>query len=395
VAIPRAGHYAIAIALVACGTDRAPAVPIRFLHTFSADETVLLNKIFADHQLAVDASQVPFARGQQVIGEMLRAGAHCPDLIRIDATWLPELAGAHLLAEAPAALVALDWTPEAAELAHQGAHWLAVPQTVDGLFVARAADTPAPAAASIDALREAAEQVAAKPHPLGLRLDGYWSIPWLRADGIELGTSPAPAAGIDQPGAVHAIVAFTQLFGTLAPPPPPAGSEAPDELRRWRAGELAYWVTGPWQLGALSAAERAPLAITPLAHAPRGGQLLVVPACAPHPADGWRLAEQLSSVEVEAAFAAAGASVPARASALAQSPQLVRDEYAALVTAEPLPRATWTPLLFDDLDPALAAVAAGDASADEVVAGVRRAWHRIGAVASSGSGSGSGSEPVP
>jgi hypothetical protein len=42
-----------------------------------------------------------------------------------------------------------------------------------------------------------------------------------------------------------------------------------------------------------------------------------------------------------------------------------------------LPRAPVTPLLFDDLQPALAAVVAGDATAEEAVAGVRRDWQRL------------------
>ena len=25
----------------------------------------------------------------------------------------------------------------------------------------------------------------------------------------------------------------------------------PDEIRRWMAHEVAYWITGPWQVGAL------------------------------------------------------------------------------------------------------------------------------------------------
>ena len=56
--------------------------------------------------IAVEAKLVPFARGQQVIGEMLRAGTNCPDLIRIDATWLPGLVGADLLAAGAAELAA-------------------------------------------------------------------------------------------------------------------------------------------------------------------------------------------------------------------------------------------------------------------------------------------------
>ncbi|MGE5182359.1 MAG: extracellular solute-binding protein [Acidobacteriota bacterium] len=358
--------------LAACGSPpRAPA-PIRFLHTFSANETELFNATMAERGLAVESALVPFARGQQVILEILRAGKDCPDLIRIDATWLPELVAAHLLVAPPPQLAQLDWAPEAAQLADwQGARW-GVPQTLDGLEIVRDIDAPAPRSPAIEDLVAAARaaRTAAEPHPLGLRVDGYWFVPWLRADGGEL----APG-GIDGDGAVRAMNAYAALFGDVAAPPPAAGSEAPEELRAWNAREITYWVTGPWAFGALKDRERA--AVTPLAHAPRGGQLLVVPACSAHPEAGWKLASELTTVTVELVFADAYATVPTRKSAIDGAPPLARAQYAALQQAAMLPRSLVTPLLFDDLHPALAAVVHGDATADEAIEGVRRGWRRL------------------
>src|SRR6476661_4406168 len=116
--MPRA---VILLAIVACGGEPA-ATPraIRFLHTFDAKETELFNSTMAERRLAVESSLGPFARGQQVIGEILRRSStsgDCPDLIRIDATWLPELVKDKLLQTAPSDLQQLDWTPEAAALA--------------------------------------------------------------------------------------------------------------------------------------------------------------------------------------------------------------------------------------------------------------------------------------
>ena len=350
--------------LVACTSERAAPTPIRFLHTFGADETELLNATLARRDLAVESSLVPFARGQQVIGEILRAGTSCPDLIRIDATWLPGFAG--LLSPVPPALRALDWLPEASALAGD----FALPETVDGLVVVRDEATPAPASASIDDLVTATRAVrhAGRPNPLGVRVDGYWFVPWLRSEGADLGA-------IADAGAVRALTKFAALFGELAPPPPPAGGEAPDEIRRWTGHEIAYWVTGPWQLGALR--DRDHLQISALAHAPRGGQLLVVPNCAKRPAEGWRLAAELTAVDVERKFADAFATVPSRKAALDAASPLVHAEYAALRMAEMLPRSPQTPLLFDDLNPAIAAVVFGDASPQEAIDGVRRGWQRL------------------
>src|SRR5258706_10186784 len=109
----RAARVAVLAALAAaCGREPAAPAPIRFLHTFAANETELFNQTMAERGIAVESSLVPFARGQQVIGEILRAGKGCPDLIRIDATWLPGLVHQGLLAPVPPELRALDWLPE-------------------------------------------------------------------------------------------------------------------------------------------------------------------------------------------------------------------------------------------------------------------------------------------
>jgi ABC-type glycerol-3-phosphate transport system substrate-binding protein len=361
-----------ALAAIACGGEPSSTPAIRFLHTFGAEETELFNATVAEKGIRVESSIVPFARGQQVIGEILRAGTSCPDLIRIDATWLPALRAE--LVPVPPDLAAVDWTPEAAQLATDPdapATFAALPQAIDGLIVVRDRARPAPRSASIDDLVAAARAHKTKGYPLGIRVDGYWLVPWLRAEGVEL----APGAGIESAQAVKATARFAALFGDVAAPPPAAGSETPDELRRWNAGELAYWVTGPWALGALRDRDR--LAVSALAHAPRGGQLLVVPKCAKRPAEGWSLAAQLTDVAVLARFSEAFGTVPTRKAALAVAPQLARDVYAALATTEPLRRDPRTPLLFDDLNPALVAVIAHDATPDEAIAGVRRGWQRL------------------
>ncbi len=356
------------LALAACGGEPPARPAIRFLHTFAADETELFNATMAERGIAVESAIVPFARGQQMIGEVLHAGTACPDLMRIDATWLPALETADLILPAPDSLARLDWTPEAAALA--GAR--AVPQTVDGLIVVRDSSSPEPGSPRVEDLVAAARaaRTQSRPFPLGLRVDGYWLLPWLRAEGGDLAPS-----GIVGEGAVRALDRFASLFGDVAPPPPPPGSEAPEELRRYSEHEVAYWITGPWQLAALR--EREFIAVSPIAHAPRGGQLLVVPRCAKHPTEGWRLASELTSVDVELRFAEAFATVPTRAAALDAASGLVKSVYAALQASEPLPRAAITPLLFDDLNPALAAVVGRDATSIEAIDGVRHGWARL------------------
>lgn len=360
------------LVIAACGGEAAPAHPIEFLHTFNPRETELFNTTIAERGLHVDASLVPFARGHQVITELLRAGKDCPDLIRIDATWLPGLVAAKLLQPPPAELSAAGWSAIAKEMTiAEGASW-AVPQSIDGLVVVRLSSTPGPAGPSVQELVRAA-RTAGIAHPLGVRVDGYWFVPWLRAFGVEL----APGE-IASDSAVHALREFAALFDSspaLVAAPPSAGSEAPDELRRWNAKEIAYWVTGPWQFADLR--DRDQIEVSPLAHAPRGGQLLVVPTCAQQPAEGWRLAKELTSEQVSLIFSDAFATIPTLDAAQTHATTLVQRTLAALASAEPLPRTQVTPLLFDDLNPAVAAVVSGDATPEEAIAGVRRGWHRL------------------
>jgi hypothetical protein len=146
----------VLLALSACGGEPVAQTPMRFLHTFGAKETELFNATMLERRLAVESSLVPFARGQQVISEILRAGKNCPDLIRIDATWLAELVGEHLIVAPPPSIAQLDWTPEAAALAQLDSSWWSVPQTMDGLVVAHDAGMPAPSSPAIEDLVAAA-----------------------------------------------------------------------------------------------------------------------------------------------------------------------------------------------------------------------------------------------
>lgn len=357
-------------ALAACGGGPPSGPPpIRFLHTFSPAETELVNQILEERGIVVEASLVPFARGQQVIAEILKTGTSCPDLIRIDATWLPGLRPQ--LTPHPPPATPPDWTPEGTALVGPESA-IALPQTVDGLIVVRDTASPPPASPSIDDLVAAARAAKTedRPHPLGVRVDGYWFVPWLRAQKADL--SRGAIAG---DGATAALRSFAALFGDVASPPPPAGGETPDELRRWRSHDVAYWVTGPWQLGALEDPGR--VAVSALAGAPRGGQLLVVPSCAAQAARGWELADELTSVAMQTRFAQTFSTIPTRQKALADAPPLSRAAAEALRSAEMLPRAEVTPLLFDDLNPALAAVVAKDATPEEAIEGVRRGWARL------------------
>jgi ABC-type glycerol-3-phosphate transport system substrate-binding protein len=92
---------------------------IRLWHTFNPAETEALNEVLSarggTHQ--VESTLLPFQRGQTILREVVESGSDCPDLVRIDATWIPELARAGLLAQVPPEVAAeRRWLAEAADL---------------------------------------------------------------------------------------------------------------------------------------------------------------------------------------------------------------------------------------------------------------------------------------
>ncbi len=384
------------LGLVGCG-DRgrdADRARIRLWHTFNPTETAALNATLAARsgaEMPVESTLLPFARAQTILREELTAGRRCPDLARIDSTWLPRLVRAGVLRRAPTSS-ALDrhWLPEAIELATYAGVRYAVPQSLDGLaIIYRPAAVQRPGVAwppaDLEGLLRSARALSGPGRfGLGMRVDGYWFVAFLRAWGVNLPDARGGIETIDSPVAHRALRRFAALFGPggISPPPAPSGREADDEARRFRAGELAALVNGPWALPALQGDQ--PIAVAPFppgpngrAAAPRGGQLFIVPTCAERPDAAWRLAAALTAPAVQADWARRFGVVPTSREALAAAGDLARQFYAALKAARPLPRDPMTAELFDDLNPAIAAVVAGDATAEEALAGVRRAWTRL------------------
>ncbi|MBP9086018.1 MAG: extracellular solute-binding protein [Kofleriaceae bacterium] len=362
----------------------APHNRVRLLHTFSPRQAnhvaALLTANFAD----VDIVAVPFARARQVLRANLASQQHCPDVARIDATWLPELVTSQLLLRPPAQFDAAAWSAQAVAFAsYHGQVW-AVPHSIDGLVVARRPELPAPTAATLPALIAAIAQHSGdsgprRPQtwPLQLRADGYWIVPWLRSEANMLQTTLPTATELaeQQPAIAHALASFAALFGDLAAPRPANGSEATTEAARFASGAIDYWIAGSWQLGELDSTVQ--LAVSALPQAPVGAQLFVVPRCAVHVARAWQLIAALTARDVMREFAVQDGLIAPAALPDPRAPQRVLEIQRALQTAVPLPLAPATALLFDDLGPALTAVVDHEASADEAAAGLVRGWTRM------------------
>ncbi len=188
----------------------APTRAVRFVHTFSPAETAALDELLTTTHRSVEATLLPFARGEAVLGQAMRRADDCPDLARIDATWLPALAGAGLLAPPPAELAARDWLPEARELASHGGALFAVPMSTDGLVLLHRDPPPPPwppwPPGDLDALVAAGRALTAPGRwGLGLRVDGYWLVPFLRGRGADVADGTRLTLGVDGPAAEAAL----------------------------------------------------------------------------------------------------------------------------------------------------------------------------------------------
>ncbi len=379
---------ALVIAACSCSSQSKPEQRIHFWHAFNTEETEALNRSLARWQNSERISVAPvretFARGLKMLRKLLVEGKSCPDLARIDATWLPGLVAGELLAPAPKDLIQKRlWLPDALELASYRGSSYGVPQTIDGLaLIHRGDDVAAPGVAwppgSMDELVAVAKVLAKPDAPsLGIQINGYWYVPFARQWGAGLIDVDSGELRIGCSSSAAALNRFAQLFGSVAPPLPPSGKDAEDVTRRFRAGRLAIVISGPWAVAELTGGDTSGLAVSPLPGAPLGGQVLVVPRCAKNPDLAWKLAEYLTSSGVQADWARRLGIIPSTRDGVEASGEFVKQFHSALSTARPLPRHPVTPEIFDDLGPAVRAVVAGDAQADEALAGVVSAWSRL------------------
>ncbi len=366
---------------------------LRFWHTFSALESEGLNDALSGRD-DVEVTMMSFARGHLVLQDVLASSnfeetdVECPDLVRIDASWLPTLAP--YLRPTPVKLAQeRELLAEAKALAQVDGVALALPQSLEALaLVARRSAVQGKKLwppRSYDELEALARQLAADfEYGLDLRTDAFWFLPFLRAGGGEVLDPTTGELGIDHVSAVASLERFAALFNQLAPRPGAAGSEFREETRRFREGRVALLIEGPWALSSLeveSAAELALAALPPAASGKPsvtvGGHLFVVPKCARRADLAWSLAAELTANAAQETWSQRFASVPTTAAALARASPLAKSFYETLRRAPPLPRHAATPDLFDDLSPAIAAVVAGDATAQEALEGVARAWTRL------------------
>ncbi len=350
---------------------------LHFWHTFNRDESAALQRwLDRSDRHDVAPTILPFAMANIRVRSALADGS-CPDLVRMDATGVPKLASEELISRAPAAIWEhRKWLPEARELVwHNGAAF-GVPQSLDGLALIHKRRSTS---VTMSTLADLENFLALTKSQVGMLIDGYWVLAFLRAEGAAM-PNAAGMPSIATPRAERGLERYAMFYRKgLAYDVLDERDPMRAIVRAFHRGDIDFVMSGPWELGALAAGKPEDLTVTafPGAHAPRGGQVLVVPACAKHPARAWQLALAMSAPKLQAEWAQSLGSIPVTASGLREAGPLANAFYKALEGTRPLPRHARAPELFDDLSPAVSAVVSGDATAREALAGVARGWKRL------------------
>jgi ABC-type glycerol-3-phosphate transport system substrate-binding protein len=322
---------------------------------------------------------LPFARATSRFRSAIGDG-QCPDLLRIDATRIPGLVQSNTIREVPVEIwSSRRWLPETESMVSFEGKRYALPQSLDGLALVRRRGSAEPwPPLSVDSWLGALHEAPKRPS-IGILLDGYWFVAFLRASGASLPDERGlPAA--DSPEAQLALTSFAQLFRSgVAMDLLDERAPSRAMVKAFRRGELDQVLTGPWDLAELADGnlDELEVAAFPGGSAPRGGQVLVVPQCAHDAAGAWALAGALTEAPLQLEWAQRLSTIPVTKEGLQGAGRLVEEFYQALQESRPLPRHSRVPELFDDLTPAVVAVVSGDASAAEALAGVARSWNRM------------------
>jgi multiple sugar transport system substrate-binding protein len=351
---------------------------LKFWHTFNQDESAALQTwLSKTEKRSVVTTILPFAVANIRVRSAIAEGA-CPDLLRIDSTRIPGLVESELIRKVPSEVwQQRNWLGEAVDLVHYRGSPYGLPQSVDGLALIRKRNRDI--VWPIQSLDELEKLSTANGPRIGMLIDGYWALAFLRAEGGALPTSGAPP-NIHSPQSIRAVERFAALFRTgVAMDLLDERSPSRAMIRAFRNDEIDIAFTGPWDLRALANGNPETLEVSafPGAHAPRGGQVLVVPTCTESAPQAWELALALTAPKLQAEWAKTLGTIPVTTDGLKDAGPLANAFYQALVGTSPIPRHVRAPELFDDLSPAVLAVVGGDATAEEALAGVNRAWRRL------------------
>ena len=180
--------------LSGCGGESSPAGPaLRFWHTFNQAESEALQGWLAKTgKREVVATILPFARANIRFRSAVEDG-DCPDLLRMDSTRIPGLVAGGFITEVPDETWQRQvWLPEAASLVRYREKNYGLPQSIDGLALIRRrqvlAPWPFPTLQALEEFAKSREQSpgARESSPLGLLVDGYWFVAFLRNAGAKL-----------------------------------------------------------------------------------------------------------------------------------------------------------------------------------------------------------------
>ena len=337
-----AAGVAVAVAAtMGCHRAQPSAVTLTFWHTFTAEETEVVNDRIAAFEAAhpdirVQSSAIPFGSAQSRVKEAFFA-RQAPDLFRIEASWTPEYARLGILEPADSWLSAeerADLLPDAATLFTVDGKLAAAPHVVDCLALLY--DRRALAAAKREVPRNYEElldtgaaltDARAGRYGVFVRGDGYWFLPFLWGYGGELVDAQGGVA-LDSKAAAAGMAAFAGVWRKgITPPGTDWGNDYRRMMRMFGDGHVAMILNGPWATPEILASPNfaghaEALGIAPIPAGPKGAAPATpigahgygITRTTAHKAEAALLARWLLDADSQVAFARRTNVLPSRRS---------------------------------------------------------------------------------
>ncbi|MEV0193410.1 extracellular solute-binding protein [Kitasatospora purpeofusca] len=209
--------------------------------------------------IRVNLVNVPFAEARNRLQLAMESGT-APDAFRSEVGWTASFARSGFLEPldgTPAAADSALFRPTLLQQARFNGRLYGIPLATDTLALlynkalfSRAGVTSAPK--SWDALKGAAAAVKERTGSTGFSMkaaDGYYAMPFLFGEGIDLVDVPGKHLTISSPQAVKAIEIYRSMF--TSPGTAPADLADSSDVRMTEAfanGKVAAIIQGPWEL---------------------------------------------------------------------------------------------------------------------------------------------------
>ncbi|MEQ6902077.1 extracellular solute-binding protein [Nocardioides sp. YIM 152588] len=213
----------------------------------------------------INYQSVPFGEAQNKFKTAAQSGSGAPDILRAEVAWVPEFASLGYL-------YALDGTPLLEDNDFMetplssnvfDGKTFGVPQVTDtlglmynkALFEKAGLDPDAPPA-TWDEVADAAEALTSKAKVDGLYINsgGYFLLPFMYGEGGDLVDTESQTILVNSAENVTGITTAQDLVKSGAAVKPDAADSYGTMMEKFKAGEVAMIINGPWEVANIDSA---------------------------------------------------------------------------------------------------------------------------------------------